>query len=279
MQTLESKTAVITGAASGIGRATAIALAEAGCHTALVDVDTDGLSETHARITSDKPATSVRSICYEVDVGDAEAMQSLADDVVSEFGAVHIIVNNAGINITAPFEDHSLEDFKRTFDVNLWGVIHGCKAFLPYLRRVDEAHIVNISSAFGIVGVAGQAAYCASKFAVRGLTETLHEELKGTSINTSVVHPGCINTNIVDSGEFHDDDIATDVRAYFTQHGCAPDKVARRIVKAIQKNQHRVVVTAEARVLDWARRLAPTTGNHLANQAMVRILGFDLSGE
>ncbi len=279
MQTLDSRIAVITGAASGIGRATAIAMADAGCHVALVDVDTDGLAEVLARISSDRPATSVRCKAYEADVGDARAMEELTDEVISEFGAVHIVVNNAGINVTARFEDHSLEDFRRTFDVNLWGVIHGCHFFLPYLRRVDEAHIVNISSAFGIVGTAGQAAYCASKFAVRGLTETLHEELKDTSIGVTVVHPGCIATNIVNTAQFSDDQLAADSRAYFERNGCAPEKVAQRIVTAIRKNQHRVLVTPEARLFDLARRIAPTSGNRLANRALGVFLGHDLSEE
>ena len=276
MEIFDQKIAVVTGAASGIGRATARALADAGCHIALVDVDADGLQEVKKRITSDKPATASRALCYEVAVSDAEAMEELAQDVVAEFGAAHIVVNNAGINVTARFEEHSLDDFKRTFDVNLWGVIHGCRAFLPYLRRVDQGHIVNISSAFGIVGVGGQSAYSASKFAVRGLSESLHEELAETSIGVSVVHPGCINTNILESASIRDQTIADDARAYFAQNGCAPEKVADRIVEAIKNKDHRVLVTAEAHVFDWLRRLLPTTGNRLANRAMARVLGVDI---
>lgn len=276
METLEGKVAVVTGAASGIGRSTAIELAQRGCHVALVDIDEKGLSETNARISADKPATSVRAVAFEVDVSDAASVDELADDVVGEFGAVHIVINNAGINVTAPFEAHSLDDFRRVFDVNLWGVIHGCKTFLPHLRNVDQGHIVNVSSGFGIVAVAGQSAYCASKFAVRGLTESLYEELSNTSIGVTGIYPGCIDTNIIAEADIHyDADVVAEIGDYFTRHGCQPEKVGRCIVDAILEDKHRVLVTAEARFFDWVRRLAPTVGNRLANRAMTHIIGVD----
>ncbi len=279
MEDLKDKICVVTGAASGIGRSTACAAAAAGCHVALVDINSDGLAETMRDIEAVTDSDTQRVDSYVVDVGDGAAVHQLADDVVNDFGSVHIIVNNAGINVTARFEDHSVQDFQRTFDVNLWGVIHGCRAFLPYLREVNEAHIVNISSAFGIVGVAGQAAYSASKFAVRGLSESLHEELAHTSIGVSVVHPGCINTNIIHNTRIDDHPAADEIRAYFDQYGCSPEVVAERIIEAIRRDEHRVLITAETHFVDWLRRLLPTTGNRIANRLMNRMIGFDFSTE
>ena len=277
MKRLKDRTCVVTGAASGIGRATAYAAAQAGCHLALVDIDADGLAEVQQQIKGDVARDSQQLRSYEVDVGDGDAVHRLAGDVVNDFGAVHIVVNNAGINVTARFDDHTLEDFQRTFDVNLWGVIHGCRAFLPHLRQVEEAHIVNISSAFGIVGVAGQAAYSASKFAVRGLSESLHEELAPSSIGVSVVHPGCIDTNIIQSARIQDGLSADDIQSYFDNHGCSPEVVARRIIRAIERDEHRVLVTPETHFVDWLRRIFPTTGNRIANHLMSRFVGIDFN--
>lgn len=274
MNHLVDNIAVVTGAASGIGRATAIAFADAGCRVVCVDIDEVGLDETRARIERAVPDATIG--LRTVDVADAEAMDELAASVVDEFDGVDIIVNNAGINITGRFDQHSLEDFQRTFDVNLWGVIHGCRAFLPYLRRQNRGHVVNISSIFGVVGVTGQAAYCASKFAVRGLSETLHEELAATDIGVSVVFPGCIDTDIIHDATIHDTTVADDIRNYFTTHGHAPAVVADRIVDAVRRNRHRVVVTPESHVLDLLRRLAPTLGNRIANRLMSRLLGLTL---
>ena len=273
MKRLANRTAVITGAASGIGRATAQALAERGCHLALADIDAEGLAATKSLIAADHRDLDIRT--YDVDVGDAERVERFASQVIDDFGAAHILVNNAGINVTARFEEHSLDDFRRTFDVNLWGVIHGCRSFMPHLRAADEAHIVNISSLFGILGTAGQAAYTASKFAVRGLSESLHEELASTSVGVSVVHPGCVDTNIVHSGKCYDPDQAEQIRQFFAKNGCSPDVVARRIVEAVESDAHRVLVTRETYVIDWIRRLMPTRGNRLAHRFMARFSGID----
>ena len=276
MRELKKKTAVITGAASGIGRATALAMAEAGCHLALVDVNREELAQTKLKLQRETTRHGTTARTYEVDVSDAEEMHALADQIADDFGDIHIIVNNAGINVTASFEDHTLDDFRRVLDVNLRGVIHGCHFFLPYLKKVDQAHIVNISSAFGIVGVAGQSAYSASKFAVRGLSESLHEEFANSSIGVSVVHPGCIKTNIVRDAIISDADAADGIRDYFVQKGAAPQVVARRIVRAIRNNEHRVLVTPETYLLDFLRRAIPERGNRIANRIMARMLGLEL---
>lgn len=271
MKELKQRVAIITGAASGIGRATALALAQSGCRCALVDLDETGLEETRRLVTT----AGGEAQCHLSDVSNVSQMQALAEKVLADFHAVHILVNNAGINVTASFEEHSLEDFHRVMSVNLLGVVNGCHVFLPYLREVDEAHIVNISSIFGIVGVAGQTAYSASKFAVRGFTEALEEELKGSNVGVSVVYPGCINTNIIHSATIYEENLRSEAANYFQQNGLPPDAVARRILRAIRHNEPRVRITVESYLFDWLRRLAPITGNRLANSLMQRLVGVD----
>ena len=139
---------MVTGAASGIGRATSLALAREGCHLAVSDVNADGLEETAAAIRAQG-----RRVCsHEVDVADKQRMRRYVDEVVDEYGRVNIVVNNAGVTVASSFEDHSIEDFEWLIGINFWGVVYGCKFFLPHLKAADEAHIVNISSVFGIVG-------------------------------------------------------------------------------------------------------------------------------
>ena len=272
MNSIAHRVVTVTGAAGGIGEATAVAFADAGADVMCVDIDADGAQATARRIEA--AGSTGRVASAEVDVSDPEAVDALAHRVVDEFGGADVIVNNAGINVTGDFEEHSLEDFKRTFDVNLWGVIHGCRSFLPYLRESDAGRIVNISSAFGIVGVAGQSAYSASKFAVRGLSESLHEELADSSVGVSVVYPGCIDTNIVRDATIYDTDAADEIRDYFAEQGCPPRVVADAIVDAVRQGDHRVLVTPEAHLMDLARRIAPTAGNRLANRLMSQFLGM-----
>lgn len=271
MNDLHQKVAVITGASSGIGRATSLLLAREGARLALVDIDDTGLARVKKEIQEITSPADVRT--FHVDVADRDQMQTLVKDVISAFRDVHILINNAGINVTAPFPTHSLDDFDRVLSVNLHGVIYGCHFFLPHLLRAPKAHIVNISSIFGIVAVAEQSAYSTSKFAVRGFTETLHEELKDSHIGVSIVHPGCINTNIVKTARIADPIKARDVIDYFERKGASPNLVALRILGAIKTGKHRVLVTPESHLFDLLRRLAPQRGNRLANALLDRFIG------
>ncbi len=274
MRHLHRTTAVITGAANGIGRATADALADRGASLALIDIDDAGLHNLQRTLGASFPDIAIST--HRCDVSDRRAMADTAGAILDEHGAVDIVINNAGINVTAPFEDHDHDAFERVMDVNFWGVVHGCQLFLPHLKDRPWGHLVNISSAFGIVGVASQSAYSASKFAVRGFSESLHEELANTSVDVSVVHPGCIATSIIDAAHIADDHSRDAIATFFRDHGHPPEAVARRIVDAIARRTHRVVVTPEARLLDWLRRLAPTLGNRLANRLMQRFTDVDL---
>ena len=185
--------AVVTGAASGIGRALAIKLAEekiAGI--AISDVNEAGLSET-ADLAG---AAGVPISTHIIDVSKIDQVQRLADEAVAAHGGVTHLINNAGVGVLGNFEQLSIEDFEWLMSINFWGVIYGCKVFLPILRQQESAHILNVSSVFGFIAPEEQSAYCASKFAVRGFTESLRHELAGTNVTGSAIHPGGIKTNI-----------------------------------------------------------------------------------
>jgi len=254
MRQLAGRVAVVTGAASGIGRALGFALAAKGCDLALVDVDAEGLERTASELL----ALGATASLHRVDVADRAAMERLAEDVIREHGRVHILVNNAGVSVSSLFEEQSLEDFEWLIGINFWGVVHGCKYFLPLLKQVEEAHIVNLSSLFGIVGVPTQSSYNASKFAVRGLSEALRAELAGTGVGVSVVHPGGVNTNIVRRGRMANEDERDELIATFERVGMAPDRAAAKIVRGIETNRARIRIGRETYALDWAKRAFPT---------------------
>jgi len=253
MKNLKDRVAVVTGAASGIGRATAVALAREGCDLAICDVNEAGLAETATEIQ----ALGRRVCTHRVDVSDKARMQRYAEEVFTEYGHVHVLVNNAGVTVAAPFEEHSLEDWEWIVGINFWGVVYGCKFFLPYLKQADEAHIVNLSSIFGIVGVPTQASYCATKFAVRGLSEALWAELKQHNIGVTSVHPGGVRTNIAKSARAEQEELKTSAIDVIERFSVPPEHCAKVIVKAIKKNKMRQLVTRESVLLDTAKRLSP----------------------
>lgn len=266
MRNLKNRVAVVTGAASGIGRATAVALAKKGCDLALADINEPELERTAALIrTSGRKATTHR-----VDVSNKGQVEQFATEAASAHGRVHIVVNNAGVSVTSTFEYQPLEDFEWLFGINFWGVIFGCKYFLPHLRAVDEAQIVNISSVFGFVGVPLNTSYCASKFAVRGFSESLRAELTGTHIGVTSVHPGGVATNIVESARFGDEALLKGLREQaktaFSKM-LPPEKAARQIVRGIERNAARVLITREAYAIDVAKRLFPAWSSEAVARA------------
>lgn len=269
MRKLIDRTAVVTGAASGIGKATAELLARRGCRLALVDVSEEGLEATAERIrrVGGQVSTHVLS------VADKEAMFALPAQVVAEHGAVHILVNNAGVTVAKGFHEHTMEDWEWVVGVNLWGVVYGCKAFMDHLLVADEAHIVNISSVFGIVGVPSQSSYCTTKFAVRGFTETLWEELRGTHVGVTSVHPGGVSTNIINNSRSDDEEMKGRMASFFKKAAIPPEQAAARIVGAIETNQQRLLITREAYALDALRRVLPEWGNQLGVKLLMKTMG------
>lgn len=267
---LNDRVVVITGAAHGIGRALAFALIEKGCHLALIDQDEPALS----RLAHELHLPGTRRVSTHLaDVSDRARMGDVAAEVLSTHGAVHVLVNSAGIAHEAPFVRTSLDDWHRIVAVNLMGVVHACHFFLPHLARADRGHIVNMSSLLGVIGMPGQTAYGASKFAIRGLSESLQEELRGTTVGLTLVHPGAVNTGITLRGRGDDVDLLQRIDAWYQRHALRPELVARRIVAAIERGTPRLLIGADSRFADLLKRLLPVAGNSMFVRAAIRILG------
>ncbi len=268
---LRGKVAVVTGAAHGIGRALAVQLVQKGCRLAAVDLDHEGLEQLAAELEQTNPDAVVST--HVANVGQEEAMARLPSEVLAVHGAVHLLVNNAGIAYEAAFPQTSLETWERMLSVNLWGVIYGCHFFMPHLAKVERAHIVNMSSLFGIIGMAGQTAYCTTKFAVRGLSESLWEELRDTSVGLTVVHPGGVATNIMKTAKGDDPELLERISHWYERHAMRPEKAAAQIIRAVEKGKPRLRVTPEATFADLIKRLMPIFGNKVFNTAVIRGLG------
>lgn len=268
---LKGKVAVVTGAANGIGRALAVGLWAKGCHLALVDLDQDGLTSLSTTLTGsgrDQLATT-----HVANVGDRVRMEEVAREVVAAHRAVHVLINNAGIGHEAAFPQTSLDDWERIVAVNLWGVIYGCHFFMPHLAKVDRAHIVNVSSLFGIVAMPGQSAYCTTKFAVRGLSESLWEELRATSVGLTVVHPGAVATSIMERARGDDPELLQRVSRWYESHAISPERAAAKIIRAIGNGAPRLVITPEAAFGDLLKRLLPVMGNKIFVDVVIRAIG------
>ena len=256
---LEDKTAVVTGAAGGIGRAIAISLARRGCHLALADVNETGLAETAKLIASNR----VRVSRHRLDVADRGAVAAFPEVVTAEHSGVDILVNNAGVAVGGTFDDVSEEDFEWLFEINFWGVVRMTRAFMPLLKSSTDARIINLSSIFGIIAPAGQTAYSASKFAVRGFSQALRHELEGTGISVTVVHPGGVATSIADHARVPKGTSVEDAarrREWANKHLKMPPETAGEIiVQAIEYRLPRVLVGADAKRVSLIERIAPVS--------------------
>ncbi|UVE19323.1 SDR family NAD(P)-dependent oxidoreductase [Pseudomonas sp. LS44] len=263
MKSFENKVAAVTGAGSGIGRALAYRLARQGCHLALADVNSEGLAETAAQAR--KLGVTVSET--RVDVADREAVHAWAEQVVTDHGRVNLIFNNAGVAQSGSVEANDYADYEWIMNINFWGVVHGTKAFLPHLRASGEGHVVNVSSIFGVFAQPGMSAYNATKFAVRGFTEALRQELDiaGKGVSASCVHPGGIKTNIAKTARMNESMAALtgqeteQSREQFDQFlRTTPDKAAQVILRGVLRNNRRILIGADAWILDGMQRLMPT---------------------
>lgn len=266
MRELRDRVAVVTGAGSGIGRALATALARAGAELAISDVNEAGLAETAELVR----AIGVRVTTERVDVADRAAVHAHAERVVADFGRVNLVVNNAGVALGARIADMSYDDLAWLFGINFWGVVHGTKAFLPHLERSGEGHVVNLSSVFGIIAVPGQGAYNAAKFAVRGFTECLREELEveRSCVSATCVHPGGIRTNIARNARIPVQRPGWPARAVQEQEfdriaRTTADAAAEKILRGVRRNARRVLIGPDAYAIDWFQRLLPTAYQRL----------------
>lgn len=248
----KNKVAVITGAGSGIGRALANQLAASGANLALADMNMAGLEETVANLPAKVKATT-----YKLDVADRAAYQAFVKQVIADHGQVDAVINNAGIVRLHSMEQGTYEDYEKSFDVNVWGVIYGCKEFLPYLKKQSQAWLANISSGAGIVGIANYTSYNSTKFAVRGLTEALRNELRDTNITVSCIHPGGVNTNIQSAGVHSKDaqDSAAKLASAIEQ--MTPDQAANIMLAGMAKGKKRILVGSDIKILDIIARLFP----------------------
>jgi len=273
MKNLENKTVAITGAASGIGRMLAVNLAKEKCNLAIADVDTAGLHVTAGLI-----GKGVRVSTHVVDVSKREQVYAFAAAAAKLHGGVDIIINNAGVVVTDFIETVPLEDFDWLFDINFWGVVHGTTAFLPYLKKRPEGHIVNVSSINGILPNPGHAPYCAAKFAVKGYTETLAQEMHGTSIHVSCVHPGGIKTNIARNARINRtlSSISREdgVKIYEEiLNRTTADEAARIIISGIRANRRRILVGTDAKIADLITRFFPVFAVNLSGRIARSLAG------
>ena len=256
---LAGRTAVITGAANGIGRAIAVSLARRGCHLALADIDEDGLKDT-AELTQ---PSGVRVSRHRLDVADRVAIAEFPSVVAAEHSQVDILVNNAGVAVGGTFEQVSDEDFEWLFEINFWGVVRMTRAFLLLLHASDDARIVNLSSIYGVIAPPEQTAYSASKFAVRGFSEALRHELEGSRIGVTVVHPGGVATKIAEKARVPagvtEEEIAQRHARYRKLLRLPPEVAGETIVGGIEARKSRILIGSDAKTISLIARLLPTT--------------------
>jgi short-subunit dehydrogenase len=261
MTSIRGAAAAITGAASGIGRALALELAARGCNLALADRDEAGL-----RGTAEAIGNRVKVTVHRVDVGEPSQIADFAQSAIAAHPALNIIINNAGVALLGQFTEVDQAQMEWLFNINFWGVVHATRAFLPQLSAQREAHIVNLSSIFGIVAPPGQTAYAAAKFAVRGFSEALRHELQmaDSRVRLSVVHPGGVATNIARNshtgvGVADNARRVQMIERFDTVAKTTPKEAALRIIKGIENNEPRILIGPDARVMDILQRLRPGT--------------------
>ena len=261
MKNFRGKTAVITGAGSGMGRYLAVLLARAGANVAICDINEETLNGTAAMVRQYNVALS----SHVVDMGDMERIEALPDEVVAQHGSVDLVFNNAGVTMGSSFAAMSEEDWDWVMNINLNGVVKASRVFLPLLKDRPEAAIINTSSIFGMIAVAGQSVYHATKFGVRGFTESLAKEFKDTPVQVHCVHPGHIGTNIVANSRFNEEDDSKFLRQdnvdemadMFRSGGMHPSRAAQIILDGVTRNKPRIFVGLDAKLMDLAQRITP----------------------
>lgn len=262
MKQFAGKVAAVTGAGSGIGRALALALAERKCHLSLCDIDAEALQQTVTEVN----AFGVNVTSRTVDVAQCDAVHEWAEATVRDHGKVNLIFNNAGVALVTTIEGADYAELEWIMGINFWGVVYGTKAFLPHLKAAGEGHIINLSSVFGIAGIPGQCGYNAAKFAVRGFTECLREELdiQRCGVSASSVHPGGIKTNIARRARNNGTvaalgmDIDPSGDAFEKAARTTPAQAAQIILRGVESNKRRILVGPDAHVFDWTVRLFPS---------------------
>ena len=267
MKSFLNKTAVVTGAGSGIGRYLAVLLAKAGCNVAICDINEDALAETSKMVNHYNVACSTHT----VDIGEKEEIDNFYEDVIQRHKTIDLLFNNAGITVLSNFENMPEKDWDRVINVNFHGVVNLTRKFLSHLSERPEAALVNTSSIFGMITVPNQSVYHAAKFAVRGFTESITKEFKGTNLQIHAVHPGHIGTNILASAKREES--APDLSLVnivgknvsqeeqgriFRENGMHPSRAAQIILEGVKAKKSRILVGLDAKVMDLSQRLTPT---------------------
>ena len=263
MKNFKNKVAAITGAGSGIGQQLAILLAKQGCHLSLSDINEKGLQQTVELL---KPYSNITVTTKKLDVSDREAVKQWAQETVQDHGSVNLIFNNAGVALGSTVEGATYEDLEWIVGINFWGVVYGTKEFLPFIKQTQDGHIINISSLFGLTAQPTQSGYNATKFAVRGFTESLRQELdiEKSGVSSLCVHPGGIRTNIAKSAKMSDSlnslgmDPTKSIQNFDKLLRTPPEEAARQILQAVLKNKRRLLIGSDAKILDAFQRLFPT---------------------
>ena len=262
MKNFKNKVAAITGAGSGMGQQLAILLAKAGCHLSISDVNEKGLADTVELVKS----YNVRVTSKKVNVAKVEEMRAWAEETVQNHGSVNMIFNNAGVALGSTVEGSNYEDLEWIMGINYWGVVYGTKEFLPYLKKTGEGHIINTSSLFGLTAQPTQSAYNSTKFAVRGFTESLRQELdiENSGVSALSVHPGGIRTNIANDARMSDSiksmgmNPEKSAKAFNKLLRMPADEAAQQILDAVLKNKRRLLIGNDAKTLDLIQRIVPT---------------------
>ena len=261
MKNFKNKVAAITGAGSGMGQQLAVLLAQSGCHLSLSDVNEKGLAETVGLVQS----YDVRVTTQKVDVADRDQMRAWAEATVQNHGSVNLIFNNAGVALGSTVEGASYEDLEWIMGINYWGVVYGTKEFLPYLKKSGDGHIINTSSLFGLTAQPTQSAYNSTKFAVRGFTESLRQELdlEQCGVSALCVHPGGIRTNIANDARMNDSlrslgmNPEKSAKAFNKLLRMPAEEAAQQILDAVLKDKRRLLIGNDAKTLDIIQRILP----------------------
>jgi NADP-dependent 3-hydroxy acid dehydrogenase YdfG len=268
VKSFHGKVCAVTGAGSGIGRGLGLQLASEGARLALSDIN-----EENVRATVDACRRhGVEAVAYRLDVSDRAAVFAHADEVKKRFGAVNLIVNNAGVAMASTVEETSIEDYEWIMGINFWGVLYGTKAFLPHLIASGDGHVVNISSVFGLIAVPSQSGYNAAKFGVRGFTEALRQEMAiaGHPVGVSCVHPGGIRTSIVRSARISDGDQEEMAADFERLARTSPESAARTILEGVKRDRAKILIGGDARVIDVTQRVLGSRYQGLVSWAAKR---------